>query len=206
MTDGPDDDLRARLSRLDPAAAGTPVDPATSPRARELMERATATFVETPAPLDELGDRRRRRPLLAAAAAVVVGGSLLLGPGDDGDPGPRPADAPVALSLPPADVAGSCVVFDAQFLAEMPVAFAGTVTAVEEEQVTLEVDRWYRGGTADLVTVAVPVNSSAALDGVDFRAGERFLVSAAEGVVNGCGFSGPASAELEIAYRQAFGD
>ena len=31
----------------------------------------------------------------------------------------------------------------------MPVALAGTVTALEPGQVTLDVDRWYRGGTAD---------------------------------------------------------
>jgi hypothetical protein len=85
------------------------------------------------------------------------------------------------------------------------VALAGTVTALEPGQVSLDVDRWYTGGSADRVTIAVPVNNSAALDGVDFREGERYLLTATDGTVNGCGFSGPASAELESAYGAAFG-
>ena len=205
MTDFPDDDLRARLSRLDPAPAGVPVDPVTSPRARELVERAMSSTVQTPgtpSAADELSRRRRPWLLAAAAAAVlvaVVGGFLVLGNGDNG------RATTLALELPPGDVAMSCVQFDVQFLREMPVALAGTVTALEPGQVSLDVDRWYRGGSADRVTIAVPVNNSAALDGVDFREGERYLLTATDGTVNGCGFSGPASTELESAYEAAFG-
>ena len=213
MTEPPDDELRARLSRVDPVPAGVPVDPVTSPRARDRLEHAMQTPVgthRTPPATDDLRARRhRRRPLLIAAAAAavlvaLVGGALALtrggGPGATGDP-----RSTLALSLPPSDVAASCLVFDVQYLAEMPVALGGTVTAVEVGQVTLDVDRWYRGGTADVVTIAVPHNNSAALDGVDFRTGERYLVTATEGTVNGCGFSGPATPELERAYAEAFG-
>ncbi len=215
MTDIPDDDLRARLSRLDPAPAGVPVDPVTSPRAHELVERAMSTPLQTPdrpsAP-DEVA--RRRRPWLPAAAAAAVlgavgGGLLVLGqdesvrtlPGSDG--GEQPSV--LALELPPGDLSMSCVQFDVQFLRDMPVALAGTVTALDPGQVSLDVDRWYRGGSADRVTIAVPENNSAALDGVDFREGERYLLTATDGTVNGCGFSGPASAELESAFTEAFG-
>jgi hypothetical protein len=134
----------------------------------------------------------------------VVAGFLVLG-GDDGDDGGDGAPATLALSLPPADVAASCIQFDVRFLAEMPVALAGTVTTVEADRVTLDVDRWYRGGSADVVTIVVPLTSSAALDGVDFSDGERYLVTATDGTVNGCGFSGPADAELERAFEEAFG-
>lgn len=215
MTDIPDDDLRARLSRLDPAPAGVPVDPVTSPRARELVERAMSTPVQTPdhpsAP-DELS--RRRRPWLpvAAAAAVlgaVVGGFLVLGqdesvrtvPGSDG--GGQPSV--LTLELPPGEMSMSCVQFDVQILRDMPVALAGTVTTLDPGQVSLDVDHWYKGGSADRVTIAVPENNSVALDGVDFREGERYLLTATDGTVNGCGFSGPASAELESAFTEAFG-
>jgi hypothetical protein len=210
MTDIPDDDLRARLSRLDPVPAGVPVDPVTSPRARELVERAMSSTVETPdtsSAADGLSQRRRPWLLAAAAAAVlaaVVGGFSLLGDGatpgsGDGQP------TTLALELPPGDVAMSCIQFDVQFLREMPVALAGTVTALDPGRVSLDVDRWYKGGSADRVTIDVPVNNSAALDGVDFREGERYLLTATDGTVNGCGFSGPASAELESAYGAAFG-
>jgi hypothetical protein len=217
MTEPSDDELRARLSRVDPAAAGVPVDPVTSPRAREMVEHAMHTPVQTPrtpSATDDLDDldarRRRRRPLLllvAAAAAVLValvGGAFALtggaGPGGTSDP-----QSTLALSLPPADAAMSCMVFDPAFLDPVPVALAGTVTAVEAGRVTLEVDRWYRGGSADLVTIAVPHDTSAVFDGVDFRTGEQYLVAATGGTVNGCGYSGPATPELERAYAEAFG-
>ncbi len=87
----------------------------------------------------------------------------------------------------------------------MPVALAGTVTEVQPEQVTVDVDRWYRGGDADVVTIAVQSGNSVALDGVDFRQGERYLITATDGTVNGCGFSGPATPDLEQAFDQAFG-
>ena len=207
MTDISDDELRALLSRIDPAPAGLPVDPVTSPRAQELVERAMQTL-DSPSERDELAPRRARRPLLMAVAAAavlvaLVGGFLAFGGGDR--PGQGGHGTTLALSLPPADTMASCVMFDVQFLAEMPVALAGTVTAMEADQVTLGVDRWYRGGTADRVTVAVPSQqTSAALDGVDFRQGQRYLLTATGGVVNGCGFSGPATPELERAFDEAF--
>ena len=216
MTDMSDDDLRARLSRLDPASAGIPVDPVTSPRAQELVERVMTTSVQPPdtsAAADDLDSRRRRGPLLLAvvAAAVLValvGGAFALGiAGGPGSPsGPSEPPSTLALSLPPADAAMSCVVFDPAFLADMPVALAGSVTAVDPQQVTVDVDRWYRGGSADVVTIAVQNGNSAALDGVDFRVGERYLITATDGTVNGCGFSGPAGPALESAYGEAFGD
>jgi len=208
MTDMSDEELRARLSRLDPASAGIPVDPVTSPRARSLMERAMTAPVQTPSTAPaETPSRRRPLWLLAAAALVLVAavsGALLLGGGEGSGPSREPT--PLALDLPAADASMSCVMFDVAVLAEMPVAFGGTVTAIEGGQVSLDVARWYRGGTAERVTIAVPPQqTSAALDGVDFRTGEQYLITATDGTVNGCGFSGPASAELESAYDQAFG-
>ena len=55
------------------------------------------------------------------------------------------------------------------------------------------------------MTIAVPENNSAALDGVDFRTGERYLLSATDGTVLGCGLSGLATPDLERAFAEAFG-
>jgi hypothetical protein len=206
-TDISDDDLRARLSRIDPAPAGIPVDPVTSLRARELVERSMQTL-DTPSS-DDLAARRRRPVLLAAAvaavAAIAAAVLLVLGPfGGDG-PGSGSAPTTMALSAPAGDAAGSCVMFSVDVLREMPVALAGTVTAVDAGSVTIDVDRWYRGGDADRVTITVPENNNVALDGVDLRSGERYLLTATEGTVNGCGYSGPADPQLESAFAAAFG-
>jgi hypothetical protein len=110
------------------------------------------------------------------------------------------------LALPPSDALASCIQFDVAFLRQMPVAFAGTATEVGGGRVVLAVDRWYRGGDADRVVLSVPgEQTSVALDGVDFRDGGRYLVTATDGTVNGCGFSGPATPELEDAFARAFG-
>ena len=110
------------------------------------------------------------------------------------------------LDLAPSDVMASCMQFDVALLRDMPVAFAGTVTDIAPGSVRLDVDRWYTGGDADEVVLAVPgQQSSAALDGVNFVEGDRFLLSAADGTVNGCGYSGPATAELEGLFDTAFG-
>jgi hypothetical protein len=99
----------------------------------------------------------------------------------------------------------SCIVFDVAVLADMPVALAGTVSSVAGTTATIEVERWYRGGPADVVTVTSD-QRGVALDGVELVAGQDYLVTATgDGVVNGCGYSGPATPELEAAFDQAFG-
>jgi hypothetical protein len=200
------DALRARLSRLDPAGPAVPVDPATSPRAAGLMERAMQQLSDLPAPVD-LSARRRRRPVrwAAAAAAAAAGVGVVVGTGGGGGVAGPPTT--LALSLPATGAAsGACLAFDEATLRGMPVAFSGTVTATGGDRVALDVDHWYRGGDADRVTLEVPAGqSSAALDGVDFRSGERYLVSATDRTVSTCGYSGPATPQLEDAYRRAFG-
>ena len=198
----PDDDLRARLRRLDPAG-GLPVDPVSSPRAASSMERAMQTL-EPPA----AHPRRHTRVVAVAAvlgtAAAIAAGALLW-PGED--PARPPAGQPstLTLALPPSDAITSCIPFEVRYLADMSPAFAGTAIDVRADEVVLDVDRWYAGGDSDLVRLEIPVATSAALDGVDFVQGERYLVTAANGTVNGCGFSGPATPDLERAFEQAFG-
>lgn len=158
--------------------------------------------------------RSARTTWLAAAAASVLlaaggAGALAL---REGDPATSPQPRAVALTVPGSDgpSMSSCIAFDVAFLRDMPVAFAGTVTSVKDGQVTLSVDRWYRGTAAqeraDVVTVTQPGGAtSVALDGVEFSQGEQYLVAATDGAVNGCGFSGPADPQLTAAYEEAFG-
>ena len=197
-----DEDLRDRLGRLDPARRLDVAAFIESRTAHDIRERAMQTTSE---PTVE----NRPRPVLAVVAsvvtlAVVVGGAALAAR-ENGPTAPDRAPTTLALSVPDGTAVNSCIAFDVAFLRDMPVAFAGTVTDVAEGSVTLDVDHWYKGGDAGVVTVANPAGASVALDGVEFTDGDRFLVTATDGVVNGCGFSGPATAELEHAFDEAFG-
>jgi hypothetical protein len=204
-----DDDLRARLGRIDPSPTTDPVDPFPGPRAHELMERAM-TIDENPREVQPAPRPVWRRPLSLAAGVVLIAaaavGAVAVATSDDDAASPA-----TTLHLKTADTGGgasmgSCIAFDVSILEDMPVAFAGTVTDVDATSVTIDVDHWYKGGTADVVTVSPPdPNSSVALDGVEFTRGQRYLVTANDGVVNTCGFSGPATAEFEQSFEAAFG-
>jgi hypothetical protein len=150
--------------------------------------------------------RSRRWPVLAAAVAVAVAvagvaGAIALS-GDD-----APADA-LALTSAPEDLMQMCIEVTPETLGDPAVelAFEGTVTAVDGAQATLTVDRWYRGGDAEVVTVTSPDDSETALlGGVTLDEGSTYLISASDGAVRSCGQSGPASPELEALFAEAFG-
>ena len=197
------DDLRQRLRAADPAATVAD-DPS---RIRTLAEAAMSTT------LDDTGttttSRGRRTPgglrLLAAAAAVAVlgtAGALVLGPDDE-----QPAATPevLELSLPPGDVMSSCIQYSVDVLAQMPVAFSGTADTVADGTARLEVDRWYRGGTADVVELENPTGPMTSIDGIELTAGSRYLVTATEdGTVNGCGYPAGWSEPMAQDFARAF--
>lgn len=210
-----EDALRRQLAGLDPMT-GVPVEPVTSPQARHRLEQIMSTEPSestTPAKVPFL--RGRGKTWLAAAAAVTVlavGTTVAMQAGGDSTTDITAGQDPksvVALNAPGGDggpTMNSCIMFDIQFLRQMPVALGGTVTAVDPQKVTLDVDRWYKGGDAQQVTIAVPSGqTSAALDGVDFEQGKRYLITATNGTVNVCGYSGPATPELEKSFDEAFG-
>ena len=101
--------------------------------------------------------------------------------------------------------AGSCIRFDVKYLRDMPVAFAGTATQMDDDSVTLDVDQWYKGGDADVVRLTHYNRATVSLDGFKFVRGDRYLITATEGTVNFCGYSGRWSQNLADAFQEAFG-
>ncbi|BEL08534.1 hypothetical protein Q0Z83_067250 [Actinoplanes sichuanensis] len=198
MTD--DDDLRARLRRADPAAALEPASPA-----------QVAHLVE------ETMSRNTRRWALPVAAALVllVGGAAWAATRPSA---PQPVAAPASSASAPAATAGSVVLFttgmqakcrepEATRLAESAdFAFEGTVQKIENGRVTLAVARVFRGSTVGQVEVAQEGESSETMLGSGkFEMGRDYLVSAAEGSVLICGYSGEAdSIGLRELYEAAF--
>lgn len=198
------DDLRRRLRAADPVAALEP-DPS---RITTLAEATMSTDLDNTESTTTSGGRRTGLRVLAAAAAVAAvtalgtAGYLALGPDDD-----QSAAAPTTmeLSLPPGDVMSSCIQYSVDFLADMPVAFSGTVESVEGSTVRLGVDRWYRGGDADVVQLENPSGPMTSIDGVEFVDGTRYLVTASEGTVNGCGYTAVWTESMAKDFATAFG-
>ena len=73
------------------------------------------------------------------------------------------------------------------------------------EVVRLSVVRWFAGGDATTVELVAPDGMEALIGGIDFVEGERYLVTATDGVVNYCGFTGLATPELTAIFERAFG-
>lgn len=192
MTD--DDDLRARLRGADPAAGLPPLPPG---RIDTLMEE---TMSRTAAP-------SRRRPVLLATAAVlalVVAGAagwVLTRP----DPAPTAPAASVRISA--TGIRAKCVEPTATKLAESAdFAFAGTVTAVTGEVVTVRVTQVFRGEAAGQVEIAQTSGASEQLLGSGgFETGKDYLVSSSAGTMLICGYSGEAATPgLRELFETAF--
>jgi hypothetical protein len=170
--------------------------------------RETSRSVTTQPPRSR---RPRAMTLVAAAAAVVLaaaaGGFLLRGAdGDNGGGETVAAPTVTDLSVPPGDVMQSCVAFSVETLAPMQVAFGGEVVEKSDDEILIDVETWYRGGDSDQVRLTAPDMSMTSLGGsIDFQVGSRYLLTAAGGTVNYCGFSGPWTQSMEDAFTAAFG-
>lgn len=147
-----------------------------------------------------------RRPWLlvvAGVSVVIVGIAAVMaftGGGDD-----TPAAAPLELEAGEEDALASCIVFSPGELSNVAeIAFAGTVTSVEGEKITLSVDTWYRGGETAEVYLNAPQGMEALIGGIPFETGTQYLISAQNTVVNYCGFSGVATPEYTQAFEAAF--
>lgn len=195
--DGAEARLLRRMQTADPARTFHLADSWTP----DLVEAAMNTN-----PVEPKSSPRRWAPAMAAAAALaVVGGGAYAFLGGS-DPADTPDSTVTTLALPAGSGTSinSCVPFDVQYLRDMPVAFSGSATEVGDDSVTLEVDRWYKGGDANVVRLANYDLSTVSLDGFTFEQGDRYLITATEGTVNFCGFSGPWNQELADAFDEAF--
>jgi hypothetical protein len=194
MTDG---DLRNRLAASNPTPPSEQVDPITSDRARELMEDIMTTAIKTEGPRTE-PRRLRLMGAVAAALVVVIGGASLFGSlGTSGDP--------LVLTANGEDATASCLPFEVGILGGMSPAFGGTVVDLTDSVATLEVDRWFTGGDAEIVEIEYTPGFEALIGTPSLEVGQRYLITATDGVVNGCGYSGVATADYEAAFAEAFG-
>ncbi|OKI48964.1 hypothetical protein [Micromonospora sp. CB01531] len=231
-----DDDLWARLRRVDPAASLMPIAP---DRVSRLLEE---TMTDATAPPNATAHRatigRYRFVALAAAALValaIASGWSLMRPQNTTPAGIAAAtpSQPTAVATPskPTAVAtpsraiptpqppsitrltaagreqGRCQAPSPQSLAtQADFVFAGRVTGISGDVVTLQVTHLYKGATTDVVRVTQEDDTAVELlGGVSFATGEKYLVASFEGGVMGCGYSGVADTpDLQELYERAF--
>ncbi len=152
--------------------------------------------------------------LVAGVVVLVIAGAALFALLDrESDKGASPSDTPLGadaphtvelVAEPPTD---RCMLPDVGVLRQQELAFDGVVRSVAGGQATLDPTRFYAGDEADVVVVKAPSGDlQALLAAVDLREGERYLVSATDGRVTLCGFSGPYTDQLAQLYTEAFGD
>ncbi len=221
-----DNDLRALLRSGDPAGSLSPADPA---GLAILLEDIMSADLDVRPAVDE-GDRatgthgRNRLTWLVAAAAVAAiaaGGAFavngLSGNGNNNVPtaGDEPSVTTPDLKSPLVGETthltasapdAKCVAEPtAAMLAGYDQAFQGTVTSIEGDTVTLEATDVYQGEVGETVEVKAPeAPFQAMVQQVQFQVGGTFLVSTYGGAVSMCGFSGPASGDLQKLFTEAF--
>jgi hypothetical protein len=197
------DDLRNRITNIDPLHPGVPTQSTTSESSQELLEKIMSTPLKEksePAP----APRKTWAIGIAAVAALVLAVAAGIGLTSGGDD-PAVA-APLELDAGGEDVMASCIMFSSAELEKVAeIAFAGTVTAVDGDAVTLTVDEWYRGGDSAEAVLNAPQGMEALIGGIPFQVGDAYLISAQGGNVNYCGFSGPLSPEYQAVFEEAFG-
>jgi hypothetical protein len=146
-------------------------------------------------PLALLGGAALTGVLVLAVAAAGFGGQL---PGGG-------QDQPGGTDVPGGGMA-SCLAYDPALLPTFDVVFDGTVTAVDGDQVTFGVNQGWKAASGS-ITLTAPDASVALIGPIpDFQVGSRYLVTAAAGNVNGCGYTLEYEAGEAADWAAAFSD
>jgi hypothetical protein len=150
-------------------------------------------------------DRSPLTWLVAAAAVFLIAASGVFAlVNRDHDTTPTAGQTVTQLSLP--TIHGRCIVPNVGVLRQQTIAFRGTLTSLGPEAATFRVEHWFKGGPTDLAHVAAPPSELAPLvSAATLHIGGSYLVSAHDGTVTECGFTGLATGHLAALYSRAFG-
>ena len=152
-----------------------------------------------------------RGPLAVIGGLAVVGVVALAIAFGSGLGTPAPSAGPIAANPTPSEnpAAGggmaSCLVYDPANLPTFDKVFDGTVTAVNGDQVTFDVNTGWKDAEGS-VTLTAP-NVDVALVGPmpEFKVGNRYLVTTAGSNINACGYTLDYDAATAAAWAAAFG-
>ena len=158
--------------------------------------------------------RPTRGPLALVGGLVLTAGlafafAMTSGFGLIGTQSPPPVAVVPSPSEDPGNAAGggaaSCLVYDPANLPTYEVVFDGTVTAVDGDQVTFDVETDFQGA-GDSITLTAPVVDPALVGPLpDFQVGSRYLVTAIDGTIQACGYTVDYDADTAASWAAAFG-
>jgi hypothetical protein len=165
----------------------------------------------------------RRKPILpptrgplAVIGGLAVAGALAFalafgsGFGAQAPGGPPVAANPTPSEDPSGNPAAgggmaSCLMYDPANLPTFDIVFDGSVTAVDGDQVTFDVNEGWKGADGS-ITLTAPDTDIALLGPMpDFQVGGRYLVTAAGSNINACGYTLDYDAATAAAWAAAFG-
>jgi hypothetical protein len=137
----------------------------------------------------------------ALALAIVVGNGFGIGgqtPGGSASPTTDPGGAAGGGG------AASCMVYDPTTLPMYEVVFDGTVTAVDGDQITFDVNEGWKGAEGS-ITLTAPATDIALTGPLpEFEVGGRYLVTAFDSTINACGYTLDWDADTAAEWDAAF--
>jgi hypothetical protein len=155
--------------------------------------------------------RQPRGPLALAGGLVIVGAlalAIAVGSGFNfgGAQSPGPIGAGPSPSENPAAGGGvaSCLVYDPANLPTFEIVFDGTVTAIDGDQITFDVNEGWKGAEGSITLTAPEVNVALTGPLPEFDVGDRYLVTAAGSTINACGYTLDYDADTAAAWAAAF--
>ena len=136
----------------------------------------------------------------AFALAIAFGSNF----GAQAPGGPPIAANPSPSQNPSGGGIASCLMYDPATLPTFDIVFDGTVTAVDGDKVTFDVNEDWKGAGGSITLTAPDTDIALLGEMPDFEVGGRFLVTAAGSNINACGYTLDYSADEAAKWAAAF--
>ena len=151
-----------------------------------------------------------RRPLALFGGLALAGVFALAIALGSNFGAPAPGGGPVAANPTPSEnpAAGggmaSCLMYDPATLPTFDIVFDGTVTAVDGDQVTFDVNEGWKGADGSITLTAPDTDIALLGEMPEFEVGGRYLVTAAGANINACGYTLDYDAHTAADWAAAF--
>ena len=195
-----------RLRAADPMRADDVPDASLARVSARIQEHIMSDIQHTPAPASS------RRPLALFGGVALAGAFALAIAFGSGlgvqSPGPIAA-APTASASPTQEPIGGgemamCLAYDPATLPTFEIVFDGSVTAIDGDQVTFDVNDGWKG-VDSTVTLTAPATDVALVGSMpNFEVGGRYLVTGFASTVSGCGYTLDYDADTAATWAAAF--